>query len=62
MLEQQISMFLILFGVAAIPFLARRLRVPSAALEIVYGMLLFNFSCTSARTGSTCSASSASST
>jgi Kef-type K+ transport system membrane component KefB len=43
MLEQQISMFLILFGVAAIPFLARRLRVPSAALEIVYGMLLFNF-------------------
>lgn len=43
MLDQQISMFLILFGVAVIPFLARRLRVPSAALEIVYGMLLFNF-------------------
>jgi Kef-type K+ transport system membrane component KefB len=43
MLEQQISMFLILFGVAVIPFLARRLRIPSAALEIVYGMLLFNF-------------------
>jgi len=43
MLDQQISMFLILLGVAVIPFLARRLRVPSAALEIVYGMLLFNF-------------------
>ncbi len=43
MLEQQISMVLILFGVAVIPFLARRLRVPSAALEIVYGILLFNF-------------------
>jgi Kef-type K+ transport system membrane component KefB len=43
MLEQQLAMFLMLFGVAAIPFVARRLRVPSAALEIVYGMLLFNF-------------------
>lgn len=43
MIEQQIPMFLILFGVAAIPFAARRLHVPSAALEIVYGMLLFNF-------------------
>lgn len=35
-------MFLVLLGVAAIPFLARRIRVPSAALEIVYGVLLFN--------------------
>jgi Kef-type K+ transport system membrane component KefB len=43
MLEQQLPMFLILFGVAAIPFLARRLRIPSAALEILYGLLLFNF-------------------
>jgi Kef-type K+ transport system membrane component KefB len=43
MLEQQLPMFLILLGVAVIPFAARRLRVPSAALEIVYGMLLFNF-------------------
>ncbi|MCP3176461.1 cation:proton antiporter [Desulfuromonas sp. KJ2020] len=36
------SMFLVLVGVAIIPFLARRFRVPSAALEIVYGALLFN--------------------
>jgi Kef-type K+ transport system membrane component KefB len=42
MLDQQIALFLILLGVAVIPFLARRIRVPSAALEIVYGMLLFN--------------------
>jgi len=42
MFEQQIALFLILLGVAAIPFLARRLHVPSAALEILYGMLLFN--------------------
>lgn len=40
--EHQIAMFLVLLGVAAIPFLARRIRVPSAALEIVYGVLLFN--------------------
>ena len=30
-------------GTATIPFIARRLRVPSAALEIVFGVLLFNF-------------------
>jgi Kef-type K+ transport system membrane component KefB len=42
MFEQQIAFFLILLGVAVIPFVARRIRVPSAALEIVYGMLLFN--------------------
>jgi len=36
-------MFLILLGATAIPFAARRLRVPSAALEIAYGVLLFNF-------------------
>jgi Kef-type K+ transport system membrane component KefB len=40
MTEQHI-MFLILLGAAAIPFLARRLRVPSSALEIVFGILLF---------------------
>lgn len=40
--QHQIAMFLVLLGVAAIPFLARRIRVPSAALEIVYGVLLFN--------------------
>ncbi len=41
--EHHTSMFLVLFGVAVIPFLARRIRVPSAALEILYGTLLFNF-------------------
>jgi Kef-type K+ transport system membrane component KefB len=40
--EHQIAMFFVLLGVAAIPFLARRIRVPSAALEIVYGVVLFN--------------------
>jgi len=35
-------MLLVLLGTAVIPFAARRLRIPSAALEIVYGMLLFN--------------------
>ncbi len=41
--NHNLSLFLVLLGVAVIPFLARRLRVPSAALEIVYGALLFNF-------------------
>ncbi|BCR03484.1 sodium:proton antiporter [Desulfuromonas versatilis] len=41
--KHNLSLFLVLLGVAIIPFLARRLRVPSAALEIVYGALLFNF-------------------
>lgn len=40
--EHQIAMFFVLLGVAVIPFLARRIRVPSAALEIVYGVVLFN--------------------
>jgi len=39
---QQSSMLLVLLGTAVIPFVARRLRIPSAALEIVYGLLLFN--------------------
>jgi len=39
---QHTSMLLVLLGAAVIPFVARRLRMPSAALEIVYGMLLFN--------------------
>jgi len=43
MAEQQISMFLVIFGAAVLPFVAKRIRVPSAALEIVYGVLLFNF-------------------
>lgn len=42
MFEQHTALFLILLGTAAIPFMARRLRIPSAALEIVYGFLLFN--------------------
>jgi len=33
----------VMVGTALIPFIARRLRIPSAALEIVYGLLLFNF-------------------
>lgn len=40
--EHQIALFFVLLGVAVIPFLARRIRVPSAALEIVYGVVLFN--------------------
>jgi len=36
-------MFLVIFGAAVIPFVAKRIRVPSAALEIVYGVLLFSF-------------------
>ncbi len=36
-------MFLIMFGAAVIPFLGRRFRLPSSALEIVFGFLLFNF-------------------
>ncbi|MFA5516775.1 MAG: cation:proton antiporter [Desulfuromonadales bacterium] len=40
--EQHFSLFLVIFGAAVVPFLARRLRIPSAALEIVYGALLFN--------------------
>ncbi len=36
------AMVAIVTGTAAIPFLARRIRVPSAALEIVFGMVLFN--------------------
>jgi Kef-type K+ transport system membrane component KefB len=35
-------MFAIISGVALIPFFARRLRIPSSALEIVYGVVLFN--------------------
>lgn len=41
--EHLVSMFIVLFGAAVIPLVARRLRVPSSALEIVYGALLFNF-------------------
>ncbi|GAB4557564.1 MAG: cation:proton antiporter [Geothermobacteraceae bacterium] len=40
--HHQIPMLLVLLGMAVLPFAARRLRLPSSALEIVYGMLLFN--------------------
>lgn len=38
-----LSMFIVVSGAALIPLLARRLRIPSSALEIVYGAILFNF-------------------
>lgn len=39
---QPLALFVILACLAVIPFLARRLRTPSAALEILFGVLLFN--------------------
>ncbi len=36
-------MFLIIGGAAVIPFFARRFSLPSSALEIIFGALLFNF-------------------
>ena len=42
-MEQQIFiLFSVLGGAALIPFFAQRFRIPSAALEIVYGTILFN--------------------
>ncbi|MEJ2201693.1 MAG: cation:proton antiporter, partial [Desulfuromonadaceae bacterium] len=43
MVKQETAILLILTGTATIPFIARRFRIPSAALEIVYGFVLFNF-------------------
>ncbi len=43
MFLNHLPIFLIVCGAAVIPFGARKLRIPSAALEIIYGMLLFNF-------------------
>ncbi|MBT1073993.1 cation:proton antiporter [Geobacter grbiciae] len=42
MLENQTSFLMILFGAMIIPFLGRRFRIPSAALEIIFGVVLFN--------------------
>jgi Kef-type K+ transport system membrane component KefB len=42
MAEQLVTLVMVVFGAALMPLAARRLSVPSAALEIVYGMLLFN--------------------
>ncbi len=36
------QIFIIMLGAAAIPFASRFLRIPAAACEIIYGMLLFN--------------------
>ena len=43
MIKQETAILLVLTGTAVIPFVARRFRIPSSALEIVYGFLLFNF-------------------
>lgn len=42
MAEQLVTLVMVIFGAALVPLAARRLAVPSAALEIVYGMVLFN--------------------
>ncbi|KPJ97455.1 MAG: hypothetical protein AMK71_13315 [Nitrospira bacterium SG8_35_4] len=42
-MENQIFIFfLVIGGAALIPFFARKLSIPSAALEIIYGAILFN--------------------
>ena len=40
--EHIFTLFLIIGGAALIPFISRRLRAPSAALEIIFGAFLFN--------------------
>ncbi len=42
MKEQLFILFAVISGSALIPFIARKIRITSAALEIVYGVLLFN--------------------
>ncbi len=39
---QLLIMFLVIGGAAVIPFFARKFRIPSATLEIIYGIFLFN--------------------
>jgi Kef-type K+ transport system membrane component KefB len=41
--EQLFIMFSVIGGAALMPFFARRLKIPSAAIEIIYGIILFNF-------------------
>jgi len=41
--QHHTTLVAVMAGTAVIPFIARRLRIPSAALEIVFGLLLFNF-------------------
>lgn len=40
--EQFLILFAVVAGAAAVPFLARRIGIPSAVLEILFGMVLFN--------------------
>ncbi len=42
MKEQFFIMFVVIGGAAVIPFLSRNINVPSAVLEIVYGIVLFS--------------------
>ena len=42
MKDQLLIMFAVVGGAAAIPFLSRRFSIPSAVLEILYGVLLFH--------------------
>ncbi|MBE0618549.1 MAG: cation:proton antiporter [Proteobacteria bacterium] len=42
MTEQHLILFLVVGGAAVVPFLSRRFRIPAAALEIVYGIVLFH--------------------
>jgi hypothetical protein len=39
MAEQLVTLVMVVFGAALMPLAARRLSVPSAALEIVYAIL-----------------------
>jgi Kef-type K+ transport system membrane component KefB len=40
--EQFLVLFFVVVGAAAVPFLSRRIGIPSAVLEILYGVALFN--------------------
>jgi Kef-type K+ transport system membrane component KefB len=40
--DQFLILFAVVAGAAAIPFLSRRIGIPSAVLEILYGVALFN--------------------
>jgi Kef-type K+ transport system membrane component KefB len=40
--EQLFVLFVVIAGAAVVPFFARIMRIPSAALEIIYGILVFN--------------------
>ena len=43
MTEQIFILCAVIGGAALIPFFANRFKIPSAALEIIYGIILFNF-------------------